>query len=399
MASNAFQKALSQEALRRAWRDIYGKASRDSRNTVGIDGVSINDFEPHHRTNIAHLSRELQAGVFKFSSLKPTLIPKTTSGKYRLISVPTVRDRIVQRALVAFLSRKYHQTLANDISYGFVNGRSVKQAADRACAMRTTHPWVFKTDITSFFDMIDREVLCAAIRKQIREKSLHNILCSAVACEVDDTDPKKAMKIAKLGIQRGRGIRQGMPVSPLFSNFLLIPFDRRIEASGACAIRYADDLIFFAKSHNECLKIAEFCKAEFEKLNLNIPPIEPGSKSVIYAPGQAAEFLGLELSPLGGLYELRLSTTQIARIREELLQFGSIKELLSRKITLTSLGPILTAKRSGYLAAYDVCTNISEVALHLSDVEQRALRKVYRDGLGIDLKTISNEARAFLGLR
>ena len=369
------------------------------RDTVGLDGVSLNGFELHHRANIAQLSRELLRGTFRFSPLKPTLIPKATTGKYRLISVPTVRDRIVQRALVTFLSRKYHEVLANEISYGFVKGRSVKQAAKNACSMRSAHPWAFKTDITSFFDMIERRLLDDAIRKQIRDKSLHGILFDAVACEVDDSDPKNAEKIRQLGIKRGRGVRQGMPLSPLFSNLLLIPLDRKIAASDVRAIRYADDLIFFAKSRDECVKIEQFCKAEFDALNLSIPPIEPGSKSIIYSPNQSVEFLGLELRPVKRGYELRLSNFQIERIRSELLQFGSIKELLSRKISLRSLGPMLSAKVSGYLAAYDACTNIDEVALRLSEVEQRALRQLYRDGLGINLETISNEARTFLGLR
>ena len=188
--------------------------------------MSINDYEPHYKQNIAQLSREIRNGVFAFRRLRPNFIPKTNSEKIRLISVPTVSDRIVQRALVAFLSKKYHAKLANEISYGFVTGRSVKSAAECACKMRKLKPWIFKTDIESFFDSISRELLVNAIRKEIKDRSLYNILLLALNCEVDDSNQKDAKQLNKLGIKSGLGIRQGMPLSPLFSNLLLFSFDR-----------------------------------------------------------------------------------------------------------------------------------------------------------------------------
>jgi len=150
MSANAFGKALSRDTVLQAWREIYQNSSSASRNTLGSDEISINDFEHHYKNHLAHLSRDLRSDKFQFQSLRPYLIPKP-SGKFRLICVPTVRDRIVQRALVNYLSEKYRPQLANKISYGFIKGRSVKQAAKTGCALRASRPWVFKTDITAFF--------------------------------------------------------------------------------------------------------------------------------------------------------------------------------------------------------------------------------------------------------
>jgi len=141
-----------------------------------------------------------------------------------------------------------------------------------------------------------------------------------------------------------------------------------------------------------------FCETELAKLGLKIPPVGSESKSVIYEPGEAADFLGLELAASGSSYELRLSEKQIERIKDELLQYGSISELLARKITLRNLGQILTNKKNGYLAAYDVCENLSGVEAALADVEQKVLRRVYTNGLGIDLSSLSREAKTFLSL-
>lgn len=398
MGSNTYRRVLSQSALLSAWNYLLSKSKPTSRNTIGVDEVSINHFQINAKANVARLFKDIQRGNFSFLPLKPYLIPKA-NGKLRLICVPTVRDRIVQRALVDFLSSKYHEMLANNVSFGFIKGRSVKQAAELACKLRATRPWVFKTDITSFFDTIDRGILRAELRKTIRESSLHEILFAAVEAEVAFTNITAAKHISKLGIQPGHGVRQGMPLSPFFSNILLLPFDNHAHCSGACVIRYADDLIFLCRDRDECIEMAEFCLKEFEKIGLKIPPVGPDSKSVIYAPHEPAEFLGLELSPAGVKCELRLSTSQIDRLRSEILSFGSIKELLSRKITLRTLGQAISSKRNGYLGAYDVCTNIEDVSAQLLSLEQKALRNIYQVALGIDLTAIGPDARRFLELQ
>ena len=315
-----------------------------------------------------------------------------------MICVPTVRDRIVQGALAGYLGDKYALKLANNISFGFIKGRSVHIAADIACALRRERSWVYKTDITAFFDSIPRADLQNAIKKVIKERSLHPLLFAALECEVDSPSRSVAADIAKLGIKRGLGVRQGMPLSPFFSNLLLVDFDQKVEQSGASAVRYADDLIFLCRDESECHQVAGFCKNEFNKIGLDVPALTPGSKSVIYAPHHAAEFLGLELAPAVAGYELRLADTQLLRLKQELLGFSNIKQLLSRNITLRTLGQTIAAKRDGYLGAYDMCANIEDLQLELRKTEHKALRAIYGAGLGIKLSEIGADARAFLGL-
>jgi retron-type reverse transcriptase len=397
MTSTAYDQVLSHAKLSSVWKHLYKKTKPLSRNTTGIDGQSINDFHLDAKGNLVRLAKDIRDKKFSFSSLKPYLVPKP-SGKKRLICVPTVRDRIVQGALVDYLADKYAGRLANNISFGFIKGRSVHMAAGIACTARNQRPWVYKTDITSFFDSIPRADLRAAIKKIIKERSLHGLLFSALDCEVDSPSRAVATDIARLGIKRGLGVRQGMPLSPFFSNLLLVDFDQKVELSGAHAVRYADDLIFLCKDESECNQVATFCKGEFNKIGLEVPALGPGSKSVIYRPDHSAEFLGLELAPAAGRYELRLADAQLLKLKQELLGFSNIKQLLSRNITLRTLGQSIAAKRDGYLGAYDLCANIEEVELELKKAEHKALRTVYGAGLGIRLTEIGADARAFLGL-
>ena len=202
-----------------------------------------------------------------------------------------------------------------------------------------------------------------------------------------------------MGIKEGRGIRQGMPLSPFFANLLMLAFDNAVKRKKYKCVRYADDLIFFADSYSECEEIADFCLEELGKLDLKIPKIEEGSKSIIYEPSAPAEFLGLGLCFENGKYVLKLMQKQFEKIKDNLLQMASIKELLSRKIKLATLGQAIEARKSGYIHAYADCVNADRLEYGLEDIQQKVLRRIYTQGLDINLESLSGEAKSFLGLR
>jgi len=397
MPSSPIRQIADSASLAEAWRDLDSRATPASRNTIGNDGLSINDIKADVKGNLVRIARDLRAGKYAFQSLRPYLIPKP-NGKERLICVPTVQDRIVQRALLNYLQGLYGHRLDNGISYGFIKGKTVPDAAREACRLRAKHPWLFKTDITSFFDRVDRDLMKAALRRLVRQRSLHPILESVVDCEIFTHSNSKNRRIHQLGIHGGKGIRQGMPLSPFLSNVLLLGFDKWIESKGIPAIRYADDLVFFADSKNDCQNLALACASELKRLQLDIPDIKNNSKSVIYEPTAHGEFLGLGLCQSGAGYDLRLLPKQLEKVLNSMRHFSSVKELVSRKIRFATLGQRLEAKRNGYLAAYELCSNFAELKNRLNEVIDRALRDLYSRDLGIDIGKLSPEARAFLHL-
>ena len=396
-SSNTYQRVFTHAQLTSGWRELLGSARPASRNTVGVDGRSLNDFARDPKGEILSLATDLRRENFAFSPLNAHLIPKA-SGKDRLICVPTVRDRVVQRTLLRFLSSKYRDKLANKISYGFVQGRTVQNAAGIACRLRDTHQWVLKTDIRSFFDQIDRALLGRAINRLVREKSLHRILFSAMSCEIGPVARTKQKRILNLGIKQGLGIRQGMPLSPFFSNIILLPFDTEIESSGIRAVRYADDLIFFADSRKSCENILEKCKEILHQLKLSVPGLEENTKTVIYEPDQPAEFLGLGINKQRSRYELELLPAQASEIRRRILALGSVKELLAQRITLANLGRAIDSRISGYVAAYDCCSDIEKFEHELNSLGMKVRRRLYRDELKIPLTELGADARAFLDI-
>src|SRR5262249_38461208 len=148
---------------------------------------------------------EMRNGSYGFSPLRPVFIPKPNSEKERMICVPTVRDRLVQRAIIHYLDREKKFPIYNQSSFGFIRGRGgTKQAIKVALKCREQSDWCLKTDIESFFDRIPREYLKNQIRYALGHHSLVPILDKVVACEV--SEGKYATKIQKQNIKRGWGV-------------------------------------------------------------------------------------------------------------------------------------------------------------------------------------------------
>lgn len=398
MSKTALHIVASFDSLNSAWKAIQSRSSPRSRNTVGVDGVSINDFAIDSKPRLRILSQKLRDVSFAFSALKPHFVPKP-NGKFRPICVPTVEDRIVQRALLDFLNGKYGARFANAISFGFIKDRTVKQAAERACYLRGIKGWAFKTDISAFFDRVDRQLLHARLKAVVRQTTLHPILIAASNCEIHVSNSTVKKRLAELGIITGKGVRQGMPLSPFFANLFLEPFDQSISKRKLPAVRYADDLIFFGSSQAECEEIDAYCRSRLDELKLDIPLLEPGTKTVIEPPDQPVEFLGLGLVKLNDKYQLMLMEKQREAIRADLLKMGSIPDLHSRGITLASLDRVISSRIAGYSHAYACCSNSDEFDEILKGLHQTILRRVYGpEGLGLRIESLSSANKAFLGL-
>jgi retron-type reverse transcriptase len=182
---SAFSAVSSSDALYVAWEHILRNASARSRRSHGVDEQTILDFHRNPVQNCRTISDDLRNGTFQFLPLIAHLVPKD-DGKNRVICVPTVRDRIVQRSISDYLASGDRCKLNTDVSYGFLPGKSVRHAAVRAKSLRGERNWAYKTDITRFFDEIKRDRLREAIRTSVRDRSLHGILNLASSCEIDE---------------------------------------------------------------------------------------------------------------------------------------------------------------------------------------------------------------------
>ncbi|HEV2549658.1 MAG TPA: reverse transcriptase domain-containing protein [Stellaceae bacterium] len=404
MATSTLRRLVTLENLRWTWDDFYRQAA--AQTSSGVDDVTPAEFQRHAERQLAKLREELNQG-YKFSPLRAHRIPKKDGETFRIICVPTVRDRIVQRLLARHLTQQADVLgIINEASFGFMRSseglrRGVAPARDRAIALRNSHRWAYKSDITSFFDRILREDLVKQTIRTLRAPSLRKLLFDAASCEIDDRDPSIARILQRNGIQKGLGIRQGMPLSPILSNVVLRPFDGALIKAGCHLVRYADDFVVFADSEKQCLEIDEFARSVLYRLKLELPPLgTPGSKTRIVDPDSEIEFLGLALAPDShGTYELVITQKQFEKIGRELGQLKNVKQLALHGIDFTRLVRIVDNKIASYSAAYDVSSNAEVLRRLLEGARGGILRSIFSRAFGNEsVEALSSSYRQFFRL-
>jgi RNA-directed DNA polymerase len=258
-------------------------------------------------------------------------------------------------------------------------------------------PWAFKADISAFFDRIPREQLLHDFRKAFRLSSLTPLVAGAINCEVDCSDPFLRRVLADNGIEAGRGLRQGMPLSPILSNFLLRDFDRAFSQRGHALLRYADDLAVFGSSRRECETIRDLTESELAKLKLQLSP----EKTEICGPHEPVEFLGMELGLKDGTgtYCLTVSKRQMQKIRESFRSLHDLDFAMSKGLDFARLSRRLDHMKTGYRMAYRVADNFAILDEQLVRWAQNCVLKIFSSIFGVPaVNRLTRRQKAFLML-
>jgi RNA-directed DNA polymerase len=396
---NAFEKVTSSQSLHRAWIE---RRSDLRKSCFGIDRVTASDFERKLPRQLRDIQNRVAAG-FQPDGLLALLKPKPNGG-FRVICVPTFADRLVQFSMLEQLRpRLASMGLDNAVSFGLARGvdRSVVGARKFACATRTERPWVYKTDIQKFFDNIDRSLLQAAM-KRVRQPTLQPLLDAFLRTEIDGgLDAGWKVAVEKNGIVVGRGVRQGMPLSPLYAGAYLKDLDRYIIKTRVPTARYVDDIVAFFHTEKEAFAFHKSLKAQLADLGLTIgDPGEPKSKTIIYSPEAPAEFLGMELvrSP-SGKYRLSIGTKVLDKIVQRIMDAQTPAALLERRVSLTNMGTYFRSLQAGFLQAYGAAENKDDLEKVMAAAVKKAQRRVLINVFGqTQLDALGPTERRFIGV-
>jgi group II intron reverse transcriptase/maturase len=239
MTESIFQNFANEENFYLAWQKVRGNLG-----APGLDRVSIEDFEKNIHDNLALLRTLVVEGTYEPLPYL-TFTHKKESGKERTLRIPTVRDRVVQQALLQVVQPSFEKMFLN-CSYAYRPGKSSLQAIDRVERnLKRGRVWVVDADIENFFDEIDRQLLMARVAETVSEKRVLRLIDQSVNA-LTDTD--------------GKGIAQGMVLAPLLSNIYLHPMDDRMFRAQWNYIRYSDNILILCQSDDEAK--SAFARAE-----------------------------------------------------------------------------------------------------------------------------------------
>ena len=397
--TSARSKVFSARELNLTW-DLM--KSRLQKSSQGIDRIDGNQFNAEKQWRIPNIRNRL-VGRFKPTELLAIAKPKDTGG-FRIICVPTIEDRLIQFSILFeirdALKRK---RLLNSISYGLVadESRTVQDARRRASVLRENGKWVLKTDIRKFFDNIPRDILASNIKSIVPYPSLHDVLISYSQVEIGGGySPDWREIVSSAGIERGRGVRQGMPLSPYFAGMLLRGLDLELEKKGIAALRYVDDIIAFFPSENACIEFGRYLSDKLAALSLEIGvPNVSGSKTKIYSPDEDIEFLGMGMRfSTEGACSLFITNKTIENVESRFAQLADINVLLQKNLTLSTFGRRLESMKIGYRSAYHGAENLTEFQSRISKIAGQTLELVLEGLFGERLSELGSKERKFLGL-
>jgi RNA-directed DNA polymerase len=256
---------LTAETLHEAFKSLRKDAS------AGVDGVTYREYEQQAVESIRKLHEGLTDGTYRAQPLRRIYIEKE-DGRKRPISIPSLEDKIVQRATVSLLNAIYEADFL-DCSYGFRPGRGAQDALDEVDRVIFRQPtaYVLELDIASYFDTIVREQLMEMIEQRISDASILRLLRKWINVGVVD---EGRLLVSKTGTG------QGQIISPLLANvYLHYVLDEWFETEvkprlkgRAFEIRYADDGLLCFERQEDAEKVLAVLAKRFAKYGLTLHP-------------------------------------------------------------------------------------------------------------------------------
>lgn len=262
-----------------------------NKGAAGVDHVSIEQFEKDLEARLDALQRTLREKSYKPSTIRQVLIPKPDSQEKRALGVPTVRDRIVQRAVQNVIEPIFEKQFS-DRSFGYRPGLSAKHAVARVeQQLREGRVWTVEVDLASFFDNIPHDKLLELIRARVIDSRVLELIEATLKTAIKQADGTREER-------RRLGISQGGPLSPLLANIYLNPLDHMMRERGYEMTRYADDMVVQCKSEEEARQAKETLEKWCAQARL---PINANKTRVVQVTTEAGfEFVGFEFRLWGG---------------------------------------------------------------------------------------------------
>ena len=269
-ALTSLQHHIDGAWLLEAWR----RTRQDG--AAGVDGQSAKQYAENLHGNLADLLNRFKSGSYRAPPVRRVHIPKGDGTSTRPIGIPTIEDKVLQRAVTMLLEPIYEAEF-KDYSFGFRPGKSAHGALEhlwkQSMGARGERPvqWILDVDIRAFFDTLEHTHLRQMLDTRIRDGVIRRVIDKWLKAGV--------MEQGRLSYQE-EGTPQGGVISPLLSNIYLHEvlddwFEREVRPrmkGRVFLVRYADDFVIGFECEEDAKRVQKVLPKRFERYGLTLHP-------------------------------------------------------------------------------------------------------------------------------
>lgn len=234
------EQILDPENLNKAYKQV-----KKNKGSHGVDGMSTDTLLEYLKQNGNTLRKTILDGKYRPSPVRRVEIPKD-NGKKRQLGIPTAVDRVIQQAIMQKLSPLYDATFS-ETSYGFRPKRSAHDALRRTIEYANEgYTYVVDMDLEKFFDVVNQSKMIEILSRTIKDGRVISLIHKYL---------RAGAIVHKRFEETQIGLAQGGNLSPLCSNIMLNELDKELERRGIRFVRYADDIMLFARCKRSAARI------------------------------------------------------------------------------------------------------------------------------------------------
>ena len=356
-AARYFYKAYSPKKLNQIYEEkIQYRAS------AGMDNITPKVFEAHLTDNIQIISKKVLAGTYSFTRYREILISKGRGKEPRVISIPTIRDKLALAAYHSFLQNVFADTIEEPLLHTIVGSISQSVLSGR-------YNGYVKIDITKFYSSINHSILLKKIKRKIRKKEALEFLVRAITTQ---TIPRNVSAPEKTSPTKG--VPEGLSISNILADIYLSDLKELIcNKFDVAFFRYVDDILIMCQA-DQATKIKNYSvNILVQEFALEANP----QKTVSGKLKEGVPFLGYVF------YDNKISIRPAAKQKIE----SSLEELFRKRknqvipqalfiwrLNLRISGCILESKKYGWLFYYSQMSDL-KILFQLDWLIQRLFKR------------------------
>ena len=275
------------------------------KKAAGVDGQSCEEFEEHLLVETRQLAEQIKDQTYRPSAVRRVHIPKPgRPNETRPLGIPTVRDRVVQRAIVnviePILDHQFHER-----SFGFRHERGAHDALRIVeQKLQAGYVYVVDADLKGYFDTIPKDHLLTLVKEHISDSRMLKL----IKLFLDQNIMEELREWTPIA-----GVPQGAVLSPVLSNLYLNPLDHAMSDNGFEMVRYADDFVVLCRSEFEAEVALQMITEWVEAAGLTLHPTKT---KIVDSRVESFAFLGYSFRG-DKIYPRRESLAKMkARIKE-----------------------------------------------------------------------------------